>query len=123
MKKYELVKSNKPNLYRVRALRDFSNITAGDMGGYVKNKNTLSQTNNCWIYGDTNIYESTNIYDDVWVHDEDDVEITGDTIVCRDADGDNQMFDSIESLEQQVKTTCNNLSFVLGCLRSVNNKI
>ena len=34
MKKYGLVKSNKPNLFRIVALKDFADVKEGETGGY-----------------------------------------------------------------------------------------
>lgn len=39
-------------VHRIRALRDFSNVKKGDIGGYVESENNLSQKGNCWIYDD-----------------------------------------------------------------------
>lgn len=53
-KKYELTKYEKEEygtkLYRIRALKDFGNVKAGDLGGFVESENNLSQEGNCWIY-------------------------------------------------------------------------
>ena len=38
-------------LYRVKALKDFSDISKGDLGGYIRCYNNLSQKGNCWVYG------------------------------------------------------------------------
>ena len=57
-KKYELVPEtgtklyNRP-MYRIRALKDFSDVKKGDLGGYVESEDNLSQTGNCWIYDDS----------------------------------------------------------------------
>ena len=57
-KKYELVPEtvkefySKP-MYRIRALKDFSDVKKGDLGGYVESEDNLSQTGNCWIYDDS----------------------------------------------------------------------
>lgn len=54
-KKYELVPETitkfygKP-MYRIRALKDFSDVKKGDLGGYVESEENLSQEGNCWIY-------------------------------------------------------------------------
>ena len=43
-------------LYRIRALRSFGNVRAGDVGGYVQSEANLSQEGDCWIYGDSRVY-------------------------------------------------------------------
>ena len=50
--KYELVNYDpRFNLYRIRALKDFSDVSKGDLGGWVSNEHNLSQEGDCWIYG------------------------------------------------------------------------
>jgi hypothetical protein len=39
-----------PPLHRIRALRDFEGVTAGDLGGYVEGEHNLSQEGNCWLF-------------------------------------------------------------------------
>ena len=56
-KKYELVKdmtltSRFGLLYKIRALKDFSDVKKGDLGGYVSSERNLSHYDNCWIYGE-----------------------------------------------------------------------
>lgn len=36
-------------LYRIRALKDFAGVRAGELGGYVEQEHNLSQYGNCWI--------------------------------------------------------------------------
>ena len=38
--------------YRIRALRDFSDVKAGDLGGYVESEKNLSHDGDCWVYDD-----------------------------------------------------------------------
>jgi len=38
-------------LHRIRALRDFGDVTAGDLGGYVESESNLSHDGDAWIYG------------------------------------------------------------------------
>ena len=72
MKKYELteetitINENK-TLYRIRALKDFSDVKAGDLGGYVESENNLSQFGNCWIYNKAKVFDKSKVYDDAWV--------------------------------------------------------
>jgi len=55
-KKYEILKDTKikflrREVYRIRALKDFSDVKKGDIGGYVESEKNLSQEGDCWIYG------------------------------------------------------------------------
>lgn len=47
-KKYELIEQ-KNGLCQVRALRDFSWVSKGSLGGYVQSEKNLSHEGNCWI--------------------------------------------------------------------------
>ena len=54
MKKYELtvkfIWHEDKVLHRIRALKDFSDVKSGDIGGFVESESSLSQNGNCWIY-------------------------------------------------------------------------
>ena len=78
-KKYELVKEDTialiddTLLYRIRALIDFNDVKAGDLGGYIESESNLSQSGNCWVYdnamivGHAKVYGDANVYDRVKV--------------------------------------------------------
>ena len=54
-KKYELTESKiycGITLYRIKALRGFRNVKAGDLGGWVESELNLSHEGDCWIYND-----------------------------------------------------------------------
>lgn len=55
MKKYELTNKKTDywgsTLYRIRALIDFANVKAGDIGGWIEKEDNLSHRDNCWVYG------------------------------------------------------------------------
>jgi len=66
--KYELLKNNfieykGRKLYRIRALKSFSDIKCGDIGGYVENGKNLSQNGNCWIYNNAKVYDDGRVFD------------------------------------------------------------
>ena len=56
MKKYELTEETKviggKTLFRIRALRSFGDIKAGDLGGFIENERNLSHEDNAWVGGD-----------------------------------------------------------------------
>lgn len=73
-KKFELIKDDtivvrKHKLYRIRALIDFDNVTAGDLGGYVANENNLSQMGNCWIFDDAKVFGKAHVYGNAHIYD------------------------------------------------------
>ena len=60
-------------LYRIKALKDFSDEKKGDFGGYIQRERNLSQLGDAWVYGDAQVfgnarvYEDTRVYDRAWV--------------------------------------------------------
>ena len=68
-KKYELIKSKSivtndgVVLYRIKALKDFCDVKAGDIGGYVESEDNLSQEGNCWIFGDAIVKGKAKVLD------------------------------------------------------------
>jgi hypothetical protein len=50
------------NLYRVVALKDFGNVKAGDIGGWVESEHNLSQEGDCWVYGDAYVCDDAQVY-------------------------------------------------------------
>ena len=58
MKKYELtddtITVGGRILHRIKALKSFSDVEEGDLGGYVEKEN-LSQIGNAWVYGDARV--------------------------------------------------------------------
>lgn len=67
-KKYELVKEDKKiftdggAIYRIKALKDFENVKAGDLGGYIENESNLSHDGNCWVYDKAKVYENAKVF-------------------------------------------------------------
>ena len=72
-KKYELsditMKFGIKTLYRIRALKNFSDIKKGDLGGWVSSENNLSQEGNCWIYNEAKCMDNARMYDNSCMYD------------------------------------------------------
>ena len=49
-------------LYRIKALKDFADIKAGELGGWVQTEDNLSQEGNCWIYDNGKCMDNARIY-------------------------------------------------------------
>ena len=66
MKKYELteetIKVFGKTLHRIRATRDFSNVHAGDLGGFIENELNLSHDRDTWVYGNAWAYGEARVY-------------------------------------------------------------
>lgn len=111
-KKYEILLNeateiNGKTLYPIKALKDFGNVKAGELGGYIEKESNLSHTGNCWVreqacvcgnaeimqnaqicgrahvFGNAKIYGNARIFQNAWVseytHVFDNAEICGDT--------------------------------------------
>ena len=106
LSKYEIIYSDSIEfmgftLYRIRALKDFSNVNSGDLGGYICDYENLSQYGdawvscNAWVYGDAlvsgdarvsgnaRVSGDARVYDDAWVYG--DALVSGDARVSGDA--------------------------------------
>lgn len=73
MRKYELLRKDNiehegRTLYRIKALRDFVNVKAGDLGGYIQNEDNLSHDGNCWIYENAKVYDRAYVYNNAAVY-------------------------------------------------------
>lgn len=66
IKKYEFTEETKVfcgrKLHRIRALRDFNDVKAGDLGGFIEKEENLSHEGNCWIYNNAKICGCARIY-------------------------------------------------------------
>ena len=124
MKKYELTTNTKMyfgrKMYQIKALKDFGDVKAGDLGGYIEKEENLSQDGHAWVfdnacvYGDAKVYCNAQIHDIAWVHDTarisgnahvyggarvyDNAEIYGNALVYGDAQiyGDACVYDNAE---------------------------
>jgi UDP-3-O-[3-hydroxymyristoyl] glucosamine N-acyltransferase len=71
MKKYELTDESIEHvghkLYRIKALRSFSNVKQGDLGGYIEKEDNLSHDGDCWIYGNARVSDNASVYGDAHV--------------------------------------------------------
>ncbi|WP_375667696.1 hypothetical protein, partial [Bartonella sp. AC130YNZD] len=54
-------------LYRIRALRDFGDVKAGDLGGFIEKESNLSHKGNCWVYDKARVFENARVYDNAKV--------------------------------------------------------
>ncbi|MFR7821403.1 MAG: hypothetical protein ACLU24_12890, partial [Candidatus Pseudoruminococcus sp.] len=82
MNKYEMLYDDKievagRTLYKIRALRDFNDVKAGNLGGYIEGEENLSQDEDCWVYGNAQVYGNAWVYGNAKVY--------GDAWVCGNA--------------------------------------
>ena len=85
MKKFKLTKNSKVvngiTLHQIQALKDFSNVKKGDLGGWIEKEKNLSQEDSAWVsenarvsdnaqvYGDAEVYGDARVYGDAEVSD------------------------------------------------------
>ena len=63
----EILVVNGKTLYRIKALKDFSDVKKGEKGGFVEKEINLSQYGDCWVYDDAMVYDNAEIYGDAVV--------------------------------------------------------
>ena len=104
-KKYKLtdefITLGDKKLYRIEALKDFSNVEKGDKGGFVESEENLSQNGNCWVYQNAMVFENAEVFENAMVFENAEVfgnasiygnakvyenaEVRGDAMVCENA--------------------------------------
>lgn len=57
-------------VYQIKALKDFADVKAGDLGGYVASEKNLNQDGNCWIYDNAMALHDARVTDNAIVKDE-----------------------------------------------------
>ena len=87
MKKYELTEEPKviggKTVFRIRALRSFGDIKAGDLGGFIENERNLSHGGNAWVGGNAQVNGYAQVGGNAWV--EDNAQVGGNARVSGDA--------------------------------------
>ena len=99
-KKYEFtdetIKVDGHTLHRIRAVRCFSDIEAGDLGGWIEKEENLSQIGDAWIGGNAKVYGMAKVYGHAMVFGKAEIcgnafvrsyaEICGDAVVKNNED-------------------------------------
>ena len=71
MEKYELTNEAVEwwgrTLYRIKALKDFSGVKVGELGGFIEKEENLSQEGNAWVYSNAKVYDDARVYGDAMV--------------------------------------------------------
>lgn len=69
--KYELtddtITVSTRTLHRIRALRDFGTVNAGNLGGYVEHERNLSHDGEAWVSGDARVSGDAWVSGAAWV--------------------------------------------------------
>ena len=97
-RKYELTNETKEvfgkTLHRIRALKAFGDVEAGELGGWIEREENLSQEGLCWVSDDRCVFGDARVSGDAWVCGNGrvsgngqvygDAWVYGDTKVCGD---------------------------------------
>lgn len=71
-RKYRLTTENKVinnvKLFRIKALRSFSDIKKGTLGGFIEKEDNLSHLEYCWISDDAKVFGNARVYGDARVY-------------------------------------------------------
>ena len=73
MKKFELTSEFITNifgtkLFRIKALIEFGNVKAGELGGFVEKEENLNHEGNAWVYGNAEVYGNARVYGNASVY-------------------------------------------------------
>ena len=99
-KKYEFTGVTKETwagpLHQIRAIRDFGNVKAGDIGGWIEKEENLSHDGDCWVYENAEVYGNAVVYGDARVFR--DAEVYGDAEVYENAEvyGNARVYENAE---------------------------
>ena len=87
-KKYELnsetIEIDGTILHQIKALKDFSDVKAGDLGGWIEKEQNLSQIGDAWIGGNAKVYGNAVVCDNAKVFD--DAAVCGNAMVYDNAE-------------------------------------
>ena len=86
-KKYELtsetIEFNGSTLYRIRAIKSFSDVKAGNLGGWIEKEENLSQMGDTWVYSNAKVFGNAKVYGNAKVLGN--AEVYGNAVVCDNA--------------------------------------
>lgn len=72
-KKYEFTEETKVfcgrRLHRIRALRDFNDVKAGDLGGFIEKEENLNHQGDCWVYDNAIVRDNAVVCNNAMVRD------------------------------------------------------
>jgi NDP-sugar pyrophosphorylase family protein len=66
-------------LYRIKAIKDFNDVKAGDLGGWIQRESCLAHYGNAWVYDDAMVFGDARVYGDAMVRDK--AQVSGNALV------------------------------------------
>lgn len=117
-KKYEILQNvtkehHGVTLYTIKALKDFGDVKAGDIGGWIENEDNLSQYGKSWIYDDAKVRGKAKVNGYTMVSGDAIVESTYDYIVIKNN----------WSSERYFTYTRSNKLFRVGCFLGTGEEL
>ena len=70
--------------YRPMAVKNFSDVSFGELGGFVQSYHNLSQSGNCWVYNKARVFDNARISENAKVFNaivKNNSIVSGDTII------------------------------------------
>lgn len=80
-------------MYRIKSLKNFSDVKIGDLGGWVESYDNLSHEGNCWIYDEASAIGNAKIIDNATLRDRS--VVMGNAKVC----GDSELHDNSHAVD------------------------
>ena len=74
MKKYEMTTETLQlagfTLHKIKAVKNFGSVKAGELGGWIESEENLSQADNAWVYNNAKVFDKARVYGDAAVSDD-----------------------------------------------------
>ena len=140
-KKYEFteetIEVSERTLHRIKAIRDFGYVKAGELGGFIEKEENLSHEGNCWVYnvakvyGDAEVCGDAKVHGNAWVYGYayvcGNAEVYGDAKVCGNAEismrSDYIVFKNWWSSGRFFTWTRSNNMWKVGCFYGTGKKL
>ena len=117
MIKYELIPEEGTDLLRLKALRNFKDVKAGDLGGLISKESNLSHEGDCWVYGNARVYGDARVGGNAHVYNNaqvfDTARISGDAIVRDNTRATKRVINITGLPEHNITVTDNHIT--IGC--------
>ncbi|WP_375609542.1 MULTISPECIES: hypothetical protein [unclassified Bartonella] len=82
---------NNHTLYRIKALKDFADVKAGTLGGFIEKEDNLSHDGNCWVYDEALVFKNGHVYENARVF--------GNAVTCGHIYGHARVYDNARVYE------------------------
>ena len=106
--------------YRIRALKDFADVKAGNLGGFVQSEKNLSQDGNAWVSGNARVSDNAQVCGDARVSGDarvfENARVSGNAWVFENAQvyGDAQVFENAWVYGDARVLSRNDILFITG---------